>query len=247
MPVLREYRGQGFGRLLLDVAVAEAETNGQEEVMLSAQQAVIPFYQEAGFIAEGPIYMDAGIPHQDMRLSFNSDSDPSFSTHLGTPLSPKLGETSGKQRVEDRARTALDLCRQTRRQLRILSTCLEPDMYANEEFVRAISTLARKHRETFIRLLVQDDRPLRESRHPLVELAQRLSAIEIRKLQDRQSLADNERVVLADNLGLMVYQENTAISAWSSFNFKPVAEEYITRFDQLWHHARPSPWLKKFY
>jgi predicted GNAT family N-acyltransferase len=47
--------------------VAEARQRGHAEVVLSAQLQAAEFYREHGFTAEGKVYQDAGILHQDMR------------------------------------------------------------------------------------------------------------------------------------------------------------------------------------
>lgn len=67
MAVLREHRGRGVGALLLDAAVAHARAAGTPEVHLHAQVHALEFYARAGFIAEGPVFDDAGIPHRTMR------------------------------------------------------------------------------------------------------------------------------------------------------------------------------------
>ena len=38
-------------------------------LVLDSQVPVIPFYEALGFVAEGEIFPDAGIPHRHMRLS----------------------------------------------------------------------------------------------------------------------------------------------------------------------------------
>lgn len=68
MAVLAPWRGRGVGRAVLDHLVAEARARGLPEVVLSAQRRAMPFYAAAGFLAEGPEYDDAGIPHRTMRL-----------------------------------------------------------------------------------------------------------------------------------------------------------------------------------
>ena len=67
MAVLKEFRSRGVGALLLKALVQRAKERGDTEVVLSAQVKAVPFYRAHGFIAEGDIYMEAGIPHQDMR------------------------------------------------------------------------------------------------------------------------------------------------------------------------------------
>jgi len=70
MAVLKEARGQGVGAGMLKALMAEARRRGDSQVALSAQTHAIGFYRKHGFVEEGPEYLDAGIPHQAMRLRF---------------------------------------------------------------------------------------------------------------------------------------------------------------------------------
>ena len=72
MAVLPEWRGQGVGRSMLNALLQLARQQGLSEIKLSAQVAAIPFYQKAGFMVCGDCYLDAGIPHQDMRLALRT-------------------------------------------------------------------------------------------------------------------------------------------------------------------------------
>lgn len=67
MAVLKEARGSGAGRAMLDRLVEAARRRGDREVLLSAQTHALGFYRAAGFEPEGPVYEEAGIPHQAMR------------------------------------------------------------------------------------------------------------------------------------------------------------------------------------
>ena len=67
--VLKEYRGSGVGKSIMEYAIDEARRRGYREVVLSSQTYALPFYERLGFIAEGPEYDDAGIPHRTMRLA----------------------------------------------------------------------------------------------------------------------------------------------------------------------------------
>jgi predicted GNAT family N-acyltransferase len=69
MAVMPDWRRRGVGRALLEVALNAAHVLGFVQVHLSAQIHAIPFYARRGFIAEGPEYMDAGIPHRTMTLN----------------------------------------------------------------------------------------------------------------------------------------------------------------------------------
>ncbi len=70
MAVLKEHRGSGCGAAVLIALVDEARNAGYQSVVLSAQLHAVPFYQRFGFDSVGPLYDDAGIPHQAMILRF---------------------------------------------------------------------------------------------------------------------------------------------------------------------------------
>jgi predicted GNAT family N-acyltransferase len=61
--VLKEWRGMGVGRALLDILLVIANKMGYDEVKLHAQTRVIDFYLRRGFQARGEEFMEAGIPH----------------------------------------------------------------------------------------------------------------------------------------------------------------------------------------
>ena len=67
MAVLREWRGRGVGRELLRALMQRARQRGDKEVVLSSQVHAMGFYASEGFVPEGPVYLEAGIDHQDMR------------------------------------------------------------------------------------------------------------------------------------------------------------------------------------
>lgn len=70
MAVLKDWRGRGVGSNMLTAVLDQARQQGFEQVFLHAQVNVIPFYQRHGFVAEGEIFLDAGIEHRTMRLIF---------------------------------------------------------------------------------------------------------------------------------------------------------------------------------
>ena len=65
--VLRALRGQGIGVALIEGALALLRAQpGVAWAMLGSQTHAIGFYARLGFVARGPEYLDAGIPHRDM-------------------------------------------------------------------------------------------------------------------------------------------------------------------------------------
>lgn len=66
MAVLKEFRSRGVGAAMLAALLEAARVRGDTHNMLSAQVHALGFYQRYGFVAEGPVYLDAGIEHQTM-------------------------------------------------------------------------------------------------------------------------------------------------------------------------------------
>lgn len=67
MAVVKEWRRRGIGAEILEALTAEARKRGHKEAIVSAQLQAAEFYREHGFVAEGKVYPEAGILHQQMR------------------------------------------------------------------------------------------------------------------------------------------------------------------------------------
>jgi len=72
--VLPDYRGSGVGASLMRVALDRARGTGHNVALLDAQLPVLGFYERLGFVAEGPVFDDAGIPHRRMTLQLDSST-----------------------------------------------------------------------------------------------------------------------------------------------------------------------------
>ncbi len=68
--VLEQARGMGMGADLIRFAVEVFRgVPGVRKVKLGAQIHALGFYERLGFVAVGPVYMDAGMEHRDMVLA----------------------------------------------------------------------------------------------------------------------------------------------------------------------------------
>ena len=67
MAALAAVRGAGLGRAVLDALLQAARERGDREAKLYAQTSAAPFYQRAGFAAVGEVFVEAGVPHIEMR------------------------------------------------------------------------------------------------------------------------------------------------------------------------------------
>ena len=65
--VVKEARGIGAGKALMEAVIVEGFRRCHT-LTLDAQLYVIPFYERLGFVAEGEVFLDAGIEHRRMVL-----------------------------------------------------------------------------------------------------------------------------------------------------------------------------------
>ena len=64
--VLKAYRGQGIGRLIMLEIIAYAQAQKRPSLQLSSQVHAISFYEKLGFSIQSDEYDECGIPHIEM-------------------------------------------------------------------------------------------------------------------------------------------------------------------------------------
>ena len=67
--VLRDWRGMNVGDALMRAVIAEAERRGLTEQTLTAQVHATAFYERLGFKVVSDEFLEAGIPHVEIRRS----------------------------------------------------------------------------------------------------------------------------------------------------------------------------------
>jgi predicted GNAT family N-acyltransferase len=72
MAVLKLWRGMGVGSALLRELLAIARECGYAETRLHAQTHALGFYRKHGYTPVGDEFMEAGIPHYEMRLALTA-------------------------------------------------------------------------------------------------------------------------------------------------------------------------------
>ena len=132
MAVRAHYRGQGYGSLLLKHLMRYAAED-YRILELSAQESAVPFYQRHGFHVCSAPYMDAGIPHLDMRCLAPDrpveDAAPEALQPLILGNDDSTWLVEGARQWQDMARS---LCGQARQRVWIYDRLLEPELYDDE-------------------------------------------------------------------------------------------------------------------
>jgi len=72
--VLQSHRDRGVGRSIMHRLEDLARDLGMEEVLLHAQTSVEAFYSQLGYETTSDVFMEADIPHVEMRKALVRDS-----------------------------------------------------------------------------------------------------------------------------------------------------------------------------
>ncbi|QIR40751.1 GNAT family N-acetyltransferase [Tolypothrix sp. PCC 7910] len=67
LAVLSHARGNGIGKKIMEKAINVIASKNIPEVVINSQEYVKALYRKMGFIEEGEIFIEAGIPHIKMR------------------------------------------------------------------------------------------------------------------------------------------------------------------------------------
>jgi predicted GNAT family N-acyltransferase len=71
MAVLKKYRNRNIGQNMLKYLLKIAQKSSINSIELSAQEHAVGFYKKYGFSVTSNVYLDAGIPHYDMKYLVN--------------------------------------------------------------------------------------------------------------------------------------------------------------------------------
>jgi predicted GNAT family N-acyltransferase len=66
MAILKEYRNQGYGKLIMENVLNYLKTLSLSKIIIHAQTTVLGFYKKFGFTEFGDEFLDAGIKHKAM-------------------------------------------------------------------------------------------------------------------------------------------------------------------------------------
>lgn len=71
--VIKEYRGKGAGKLIMDRIAEYCKKNKTKKIKLSTQSVTKPFYEKLGYTKKSQINCKLGITHYMMELDLKND------------------------------------------------------------------------------------------------------------------------------------------------------------------------------
>jgi hypothetical protein len=121
-----------------------------------------------------------------------------------------------------------------RKSLDIFTQQLNPDLFGFEPFSLEVSRIARRHRTSHVRILVQDTKPLQGRQHPLLSLNQRLpSKISIRRLTETTE-APATGFCIADQRAMVFFNDEGNNIGFYSPQASAEAKHALLEFEHLW-------------
>lgn len=160
----------------------------------------------------------------------------------------KLGETDTLIELETAAENhdvALELIRQARQEICIVSYDLDPLILSHEDITEALSELVRNSRMARVRVLVVNSAKVTKRTHRLVLLAQRLSSrISVHK-PGHQYRDYSEAFILADGIGYIRRQLADRFEGVASFKAPLECRDLLALFDAMWEHSELDPQLRR--
>lgn len=139
----------------------------------------------------------------------------------------------------------IELAGAAKREVFIISTDLQPQLYDHEPFLLELRRLALDSRRSRILVLVRDTDRIIKRGHRLLELASRLpSFFEIRRLADSDAQSE-QCLLLVDQAAYLWLPSNSSRSGETS-TYEPLkGRKLAAEFLELWERAAPDPNLRR--
>ncbi len=138
----------------------------------------------------------------------------------------------------------VELANSAARYLYILSPTLDHAVFDQEQLADALSKLARSSRQTQVRMLVKDTRPLINRGHRLLELSRRIpSVVQLRKLTEHPEWV-GQTLVIRDRDGLLFKPGDTRNEAFYEPDSRASVQVHLELFEDLWRYSEQDPNLR---
>ena len=163
----------------------------------------------------------------------------------------KLGESSDEVlKIETRQENAdatLELVKQCKLKLAIISKELDPYVYDQLDFVEALKNLAISGRNVEIRILVFEPELIVRRGHKVLDLAGKISSyIELLKPSPEYK-SFNETVLIADETGYLFRENADRYKGKVNFNSRRESKCMLEVFNDMWETAKPDPNLRRMH
>lgn len=161
----------------------------------------------------------------------------------------RLGESSDEtlnvSTRDENAEAALELIKQCKQKLAIISQELDPLVYDQADLIEAMRQLTLKGRNVEIRIIVFEPELIVRKGHKLIDLAGKVSSfIEMRKVANEYK-SFNEAVLIADNSGYLYRESTERYRGKLNFNGRRESKHLLGAFNTMWETSKQDPNLRR--
>jgi len=159
-----------------------------------------------------------------------------------------LGESDEQltiRNADDNHAIALELIRQARREVFIMSYDLEPMVLSHEDVVDALSAFARQSRQAEARILVQKSEKVVKRGHRLIPLAHRLSSSISLNRPGFEHRDYFEAFMVVDGIGYYKRLLADRFDGIASFKAPIEVRDLRALFLNMWEQSEPDPQLRR--
>ncbi len=249
MAVSSRWRGRGVGAALLRSCIEQAIVRRMTPLRLAAQDYALPFYAKQGFVPEGELFDDVGIPHRWMRLDVSDQIQSSLHpARMEFPESIPEGSRSGiyEARSLSEYRDGLIEClNNAHRRILIKTQDLDPLAMNTDDVVSAIRRVATTATRPDIRILIHDSKQAVMNGHRLIQLARRLQSVILCRMPSPEHQSDTRAWVLIDDHTEIFRNFSDRYDASFRINQRQEVRQRIREFEQIWQIAHPAPDLQR--
>lgn len=143
----------------------------------------------------------------------------------------------------DQQSVVLEQLANASRHVSVLSPDLKLPILNSPSVINELALLARRGRQSRIRVLVGQFQPAHMNNHPLVQLARRLTSCMALKLLPDHPQWRGETVILCDRSSALIWRDSGSGSV--AVAPRAVAAHWHETIEQLWTAADDSPEMRR--
>ncbi len=241
--VIDDFRKQGVGTTLLELALQRARRFGLTQVeMTTARDASILLAN--GFEADGTDKYVRTIDPESMEVEKRENAGEEFTGDV----TYKLGQDKQLillRRESDFQNIILEMARQAKQSIQIYSPNLSHDLFDKPELMQICSRLARRNRYTRVEILIFDPHRIIKNGHALLNISRKLpSSIGI-KIVDPDMRQLNHEFMIVDGHGVIYRQDYESWEGTGCFFDITEGNRLGRQFTAAWESGLLDPNLRQ--
>ena len=146
---------------------------------------------------------------------------------------------------EENTAATLEMIRQAKQKIAIISQELDPYVYDQLDFREALKQLVLNNRFSEVRIIVFKPEIIVRRGHMLLDLGNRLSSFIRFKKVAKEYRSFNEAVLIADDVGFVFRENIERYRGKVNFNSRSESKSLLDVFDNMWEASKPDPNLRR--